>query len=152
MDENERDRPKPRLVASNPYHFVDSLTTEQAQALHQLFQREWWTEGRELKAIHAMLANSDLCVGAMERNSDRLVAFARVLSDGVFKALIFDVIVVEAHRGRGLGKRLMDYVLAHPKLAEVKHIELYCLPEMVPFYEQWNFTSELGSLKFLRRG
>jgi len=152
MTEEPREGPELELVVSNDYRFVENLSGKQAQELHQLFQREWWTRGRELSAVHAMLANSELSVGAVERSSEKLVGYARVLSDQVFKALILDVIVVEAHRGRGLGKQLMDYIVSHPKLAEVKHIELYCLPEMVPFYKKWNFTSELGALKFLRRG
>ena len=29
----------------------------------------------------------------------------------------------------------MDWIKRHPELARVRHFELYCLPELVPFYE-----------------
>jgi len=29
--------------------------------------------------------------------------------------------------------------------------ELYCLPELVPFYRKWGFTEELGGLRFMCR-
>ena len=84
--------------------------------------------------------------------SSELVAFARVLTDYTYKALIFDVIVAESQRGEGLGKRLMDEILDHPRLADVDQFELYCLEEMTEFYERWDFTDELGDLRLMRRG
>ena len=65
--------------------------------------------------------------------SDELVAF---LTDYVYKALVLNVIVAEAYRGSGLGARLMDAVMGHPRLRDVRHFELYCLPELTPFYER----------------
>ena len=79
------------------------------------------------------------------------MAFARVLTDGVYKALIFDVIVAGSHRDHGLGRALMDALLEHPRLKSVRHLELYCLPELIPFYRRWGFSDELGELRFLRR-
>ena len=38
----------------------------------------------------------------------------------------------------------MQYVLDHPMLAEVGHIELYCQPELIPFYEQWGFSTSVS--------
>jgi predicted GNAT family N-acyltransferase len=64
--------------------------------------------------------------------------------------LIFDVIVAEAHRRSGLGRRLIDHVLNHSMLADVRHIELYCKPELIPFYERWGFTSPGPDVNYLR--
>lgn len=38
------------------------------------------------------------------------MAFARILTDYVYKALILDVIVEPAYRGRGLGRLLMESI------------------------------------------
>ena len=57
-----------------------------------------------------------------------------------------------SHRSEGLGARLMDEVIGHPRLSAVRHFELYCRPGLVPFYERWGFTDRLGELRFLRRG
>jgi GNAT superfamily N-acetyltransferase len=98
-----------------------------------------------------MLEQTDIVVAFCERESCRLVAFARVLTDGVYKALILDVIVADSHRNHGLGRALMDALLEHTTLKTVRHLELYCLPELIPFYRRWGFTDELGELRFLRR-
>ena len=80
-----------------------------------------------------------------------LVAFSRVLIDYVYKALILDVIVDASCRGQGLARALLDGIVEHPRLQSVRHFELYCRPELVPFYCRWGFTEELGELRFMRR-
>lgn len=96
-----------------------------------------------------MLEHTDLVVGVCS-DDGRLVGFTRVLTDRVFKAVIFDVIVAREHRGAGLGGRLIDYVLDHPMVAGVRHVELYCKLEMIPFYEKWGFTAPGDAVNFLR--
>jgi GNAT superfamily N-acetyltransferase len=129
---------------------VAQLSEAQIADLERLYQGEWWTQGRERADIRRMLAHS-VVVAFCETDGRRLVAFARVLTDYVYKALIFDVIVDPAYRGTGLGRMLIDAIVNHPDLREVRHFELYCLPELVPFYEQWGFTDDLGRLRFMRR-
>jgi predicted GNAT family N-acyltransferase len=98
-----------------------------------------------------MLQHTDLVVGACTDPGDQLVGFTRVLTDRVYKALIFDVIVAEGHRKTGLGRSLIEYVLDHPMLADVRHLELYCRPELIPFYEQWGFTAALPGVNLMRK-
>lgn len=129
---------------------VDNLSAAQVDDLIGLYQQAWWSKGRELADVRRMLEQTDILVGFCEPESHRLVAFARVLTDGVYKALIFDVIVAESHRDLGLGRALMDGLVNHPKLKTVRHLELYCLPELVSFYKRWGFTDELGELRYMR--
>jgi predicted GNAT family N-acyltransferase len=116
-----------------------------------MYQAEWWTEGREREDIVTMLDGSDHVVAFCDAQTETLVAFSRILTDSVYKALIFDVIVSAEHRGNGLGQMLLDAIIEHPELSEVKHFELYCLEEMVPFYENWGFSDELDDLRLMRR-
>ena len=101
--------------------------------------------------MRRMLAHTDFVFGFVEEETGQMVAFARVLTDRVYKALVLDVIVAPAHRGAGLGRKLMDAMLAHPELRAVRHWELYCKPEMMPLYRKWGFTNELGEVSFMRR-
>lgn len=128
-----------------------ALSDVQVGKLHALFQNEWWSAGRSLADVRVMLENSDFVFAVVDPESQELLAFARILTDRVFKAVIFDVIVHPAHRQAGLGSMLMANILALPEIARVRHIELYCLPERVEFYRQQGFTSELGELRFMRR-
>jgi predicted GNAT family N-acyltransferase len=130
---------------------VDRLDDGQVAQLHALFQEEWWTRGRTLDDVRRMVERTQVVLGFVDDADGDLVAFARAITDDVYKALVLDVIVRADRRGTGLGARLMDEMLHHPRLAEVQHVELYCRPELVPFYERWGFTTGLGELRFMRR-
>jgi predicted GNAT family N-acyltransferase len=78
------------------------------------------------------------------------LGFSRVLTDYIFKALIFDVIVSEDKRGQGLGHQLLSLIKNHGQLKSVKHFELYCVPEMFAFYEKHGFTTNIGEIKLMR--
>lgn len=134
-----------------PVEMISHLTGAQIDDLHALYQLEWWTKGRTLEDVRRVVQHSDIIVAFCEADTKRLVAFTRVLTDYVYKALVFDVIVAASHRATGLGKQLLDTVVHHPNLKSVRHIELYCLPELMPFYQQWDFNAELGTLCLMRR-
>ena len=134
-----------------PVEPITTLSEQQIDDLLELYRQEWWTKGRDPEGVRRALQASDLIVAFCEADTQRLVACTRVLTDYVYKALILDVIVAPTHRGTGLGKALLDGVVGHPALRAVRHFELYCRPEMMPFYEQWGFTDDVGVLRFMRR-
>ena len=119
--------------------------------LMELFAGAWWTAGRTADDVTAILAGSDLVITLVHRPTDRLVGFARVLTDGVYLAVVLDVIVASGARGSGLGAMLMDGVVGHPRLAAVRSIELVCQPELMPFYRRWGFTEHVGRSLLMRR-
>lgn len=140
-------------VKRNAFNFeiIYRLNQWQIEELHRLYQKEWWSKERKLSDVRKMLKHSDIVIGLVEPESKKLVGFTRVLTDYVYKALVFDVIVAESYRDRGLSKLLMESVLHHPALKKVEHIELYCLPELIDFYKKWGFTDDLGKLIYMRR-
>lgn len=133
------------------FEFVNRLTSEHIEQLSRLYQAEWWSRGRNIEDVRRVVRHSDLIFSFCDSETGRLTAFARVLTDFVYKAVIFDVIVDRAHRHLGLGRMLLDAITAHPALLFVEHLELYCRPEMVPFYERWGFTADLGPMRLMRR-
>jgi GNAT superfamily N-acetyltransferase len=133
------------------YRLSSEVVGRHIDELQALYQKEWWSRGRTRDDISVMLRHSDFCFAWHETGTERLIAFARVLSDRVYKALILDVIVDGAHRGSGLGRQIMESIAGHPELRNVRHLELYCRPEMVPFYEKWGFSTDVGGACFMRR-
>ncbi len=99
-----------------------------------------------------MLDATDVIVAFVDGSTDKLVAFARAITDEKYRALVLDVIVDPGSRKRGLGKLLMDTMVAHPRIKDAQYFELYCQPEMVPFYERWGFKEPDKNLRFMRRG
>lgn len=132
------------------YRFVERIDDRMRGELMELYRHEWWTDRRREEDVARMLAHTDLVVGVLTDPGDQLVAFARVLTDRAFKATIFDVIVAQSHRGTGLGRRLVQHVLDHPMLSQVAHVELYCKPELIPFYEKWGFSTTGSDVNLMR--
>ena len=130
------------------YILVKKLNKQQVNDLHILYQNEWWTNTRTKKEIKTMLCHTDILIGIVNKKG-KLIGFARVLTDRVFKAEIYDVIVHPKYRDKGLGRVLMDAILQHKKLKRVKQFNLQCLPEMVGYYEQWGFAGQ-GDLVYMR--
>jgi GNAT superfamily N-acetyltransferase len=131
--------------------FVSRLTREHIEQLWRMYQGEWWSRGRKLEDIRRVVEHSDLIFAFCDPETGQLVAFARVLTDFVYKAFIFDVIVEPRRRELGLGRMLLDAITANPALLFVEHMELYCRDEMVPFYEKWGFTAALRNVRLMRK-
>jgi GNAT superfamily N-acetyltransferase len=132
------------------YRIVEILTESQVSDLMDLYKNEFWSDKRTRQDVVKMLASTDVIIGLVDE-CDRLIGITRVLTDFVYRAMIFDVIIKPTHRKMGLGAKLMDAVLNHPKLQTVEHFYLNCLPNMIPFYERWGFSDDVGEMKFLRR-
>jgi predicted GNAT family N-acyltransferase len=132
------------------YGIISELNEQQISELTELYSNVFWSQNRTRQDVAKMLAASDIVIGLVGE-CDRLIAFTRVLTDFVYRAVIFDVIVKPSHRSQGLGKKLLDLVVHHPQLQSVEYLGLYCLPEMVPFYERWGFTTEHGGLQLMLR-
>ncbi|MEV4261619.1 GNAT family N-acetyltransferase [Kribbella sp. NPDC049584] len=117
--------------------------------LTALMRTAWWMSDRTPAEVARLVAHSNIVTTLTL--ADRLVGFARVLTDYTHIALVLDVIVDEFHRGSGLGAALLDAVVNHPELAAVRSLELVCQPELVPFYRRWGFTDQVGSSMLMRR-
>jgi GNAT superfamily N-acetyltransferase len=137
------------LAGPEPLWVVDTFTDGQIRQLHALYQHEWWTRGRTLQETRNCVEGSQICLGLIDAGG-ALQGFARILTDYVFKALVFDVIVVGNRRGTGLGKKLVSLVLNHEALRPVKHVELYCLPETSGFYKKLGFSGDVGRVNLMR--
>ena len=132
------------------YRIVETLTESQVSDLMDLYKNEFWSDKRTREDVVKMLAATDVIIGFVDE-SDQLIGITRVITDFVYRAMIFDVIIKPTHRKMGLGAKLMDAVLTHPELQAVEHFYLNCLSKMMPFYERWGFSDDVGELKFLRR-
>ena len=121
----------------NNYKIVYELNDKQIDDLMEIYSQNWWSKKRKKDDVICMLKNTTVVIGII--HNDKLIAFCRILSDFVYKALIFDVMVHKKYKNKGLGKRLLKEVFSYEKFKNVKNFELYCLDEMVLFYEKFGF-------------
>ena len=71
------------------------------------------------------------------REQGRLVGVGRALADGVDCAYLCDIAVMPSHQGTGLGKAIVQRLLAHAQ--GYKKIILYAVPGKEPFYRKFGF-------------
>src|SRR5688500_6907904 len=98
-----------------PANYAASTETKKMNVafIHAYLTRSYWAEGIPLQTVQKSIDGS-LCFGVFDGEAQ--VALARVITDGATFAYLADVFVIEAHRGKGLSKMLMQAVLAHPQL------------------------------------
>ena len=82
----------------------------------------YWAQGLPRGVFERSVAGS-LCFGLYEKEGQQ-AGFARVVTDRATFAWLADVFVLPAHRGRGLSKRLMAAILAHPELQRLRRFML----------------------------
>ena len=83
--------------------------------VHRFLSTEaYWSPGVAREVVERSIANS-LPFGVYTADGEQ-VGFARVVTDYATFAWLADVYIEEAHRGHGLGKRLVAEVLEHPDL------------------------------------
>ena len=81
-----------------------------------LIRQSYWGEERTDALNRSAFANSVCAIALVE---GRQVGFARVSGDRALFARISDVIVWPEHRGKGIGKALVQALLDHPELRTV---------------------------------
>jgi len=92
-------------------------------SMHAYLTRSYWSPGIPREIVERA-ARQSLCFGVYERATGNQVGLARVVTDHATFAYLCDVYVLEEHRGHGLGKRLMDAVMAHPALTGARRAML----------------------------
>jgi GNAT superfamily N-acetyltransferase len=90
-------------------------------AIHRYLEGSYWAAGIPRAVVDRSLRNS-LNFGVYR--GEELVGFARVVTDLATFAYVGDVFVIEAYRGRGLSKWLMECILDHPDLRDVRRWHL----------------------------
>lgn len=117
--------------------FSERKDFDPAQLL-RLYTQAPWAGGRTHEDIREMLVQTDLTLSAWD--GERLVGFGRALTDYVYRASIWDVLVDEAYQGQDVGTEIMQRILHHPSL---KRVELFwlCTRDKQTFYEKLGFST-----------
>ena len=98
-----------------------------------------WANGRSLNELRAMLAGSAVVVSLWQ--GKRMVGFGRATSDGIYRAVLWDVVVANDLQGQGLGRRVVDALLDASKICNSEKVYLMTSKSR-GFYEQLGFHQE----------
>jgi len=117
------------------------ISTDRARldrtVIHEFLRESYWARGIPREVVDRSIDNA-LCFGLFE--GSRQVGFARVISDFATFAYLSDVFLLPSHRRRGLAAWLMEVVMSHPDLQNLRRWML-ATRDAQPLYRKFGFTA-----------
>lgn len=116
------------------YTLTDERNRVDLDVVCRLLASTYWAGKRSREHIATSIRNS-LCFSAFHKGLQ--VGFARVITDQSTHGYLCDVVLDEAHRGKGIGQTLLKFILDHPQLRTCR-IDLFTR-DAQGFYEPFGF-------------
>ena len=107
----------------------------------------FWAKNRTIKDLKKCLANSDVIVSLWVR--DEIVGFGRALTDGIYRGVLWDIVIDQNYQGEGFGKLIVKSLLSSKKIKNTKKLYLMTTNKKL-FYSQLDFK-EVTSQNLLIR-
>ena len=116
--------------------------------LQKLLDRNaFWAKNRTTNDLKKCLANSDVVVSLWVGNE--IVGFGRALTDGIYRGVLWDIVIDKNHQGKGFGTLILKNLLSSEKIKNTKKLYLMTTNKK-QFYSQFNFK-EVTSQNLLIR-
>ena len=115
--------------------------------IHRFLAESYWSKGITIDKVKNSITNS-LCFGVYE--GTKQIGFARVVTDYSLFGYLADVFIVEEYRGNGLSKWLMECIINHP---DVKDLRTWMLAtrDAHGLYKKFGFKPLAEPEKYMRR-
>lgn len=108
-----------------------------------LFNRNaFWAQNRQRQQMEQAIAHSHPVVSVWD--GERLIGFGRATSDGVYRAVIWDIVVDHDYRRQGIGRKLVETLISHPHLQSVERVYLFTTHQQ-GFYERIGFVENTST-------
>ena len=105
--------------------------------LQRLFNKHaFWASGRSIAQLRRLLAGSTVVITLWR--DKRMVGFGRATSDGIYRAVLWDVVVAGDLQGCGLGRQVVEALLNAPSISTVERVYLMTT-KSTDFYKQLGF-------------
>ena len=96
----------------------------------------FWAKNRTINDLKKCLANSDVVVSLWVGN--KIVGFGRALTDGIYRGVLWDIVIDQNYQGKGFGKLIVKSLLASKELQNTKKLYLMTTNKKL-FYSQLEF-------------
>ncbi|GAB4217800.1 MAG: GNAT family N-acetyltransferase [Synechococcales cyanobacterium] len=122
-----------------------SLDRQEVQipVLIELFNRNaFWAQQRDPQSLEKALSFSHPVVSVWD--GDRMIGFGRATSDGVYRAVIWDIVIDQDYRQRWLGRKLVETLISHPHVQSVERVYLFTTHQQ-GFYQRIGFVENTST-------
>ena len=117
--------------------------------IHRFLSEDaYWSPGIPRATVERAIKNS-FCFGVYLPDGSQ-IGFARLVTDRATFAYLADVFVLPQHRGRGISKRLMEAILAHPELQGLRRW-LLATRDVHGLYAQFGFKPLANPSRLMER-
>ena len=139
-------------VAKNNYVISTDKNKIDIDYVHAFLSQSYWSPGVNIEVVKEAMENS-LCFGIYDSGkqtaaADPQIGYARIITDKSTFAWLADVFIDENYRSKGLGKWLVEMILAHPDLQGLRRI-LLATKDAHILYEQCGFTRVSNPERFM---
>ena len=100
----------------------------------------WWKETYNSSEINKLIKGSFVFVVVINNKLNKAIGMGRILSDGISDAYFQDLIILPEYRGKGLGKKLVKFLLKFCLSKGIQWIGLISEPGQDGFYSSMNFN------------
>jgi GNAT superfamily N-acetyltransferase len=108
--------------------------------IHRFLSTEsYWAENRAFEVQARAIAHSHLVAGAYDTDG-RQVGFGRMVTDLAVFAYLSDVYVVPECRAGGLGRAIVESLVQHPDVVDIRW-QLLATGDAHGLYEQFGYTA-----------
>ena len=107
----------------------------------------FWAKNRTIKDLKKCLANSDVIVSLWVR--DEIVGFGRALTDGIYRGVLWDIVIDQNYQGKGFGKLIVKSLLSSKKIKNTKKLYLMTTNKKL-FYSQLDFKEVVSQNLLIR--
>ena len=122
-----------RLLGLGP----NLIPTNGLNKLQRLLNRNaFWAKSRTINDLKSSLANSDVIVSLWV--GDEIVGFGRALTDGIYRGVLWDIVIDQNHQGKGFGTLIVKNLLSSRKIKNTKKVYLMTTNKK-KFYSQFEF-------------
>ena len=116
----------PNLIPTNGLSKLQKLLDNNA----------FWAQSRSINELKKCLANSDVIISLWVGNE--IVGFGRALTDGIYRGVLWDIVIDQNHQGRGYGKLIVQNLLSSKKIKNTQKLYLMTTNKKL-FYSQFDF-------------
>ena len=106
----------------------------------ELFKTTGWNREYQADSDELALSLENSWFSVAVYDSDQLIGFGRVVSDGVLHAMIYDMIVRPDHQNRGIGTEILNRLIARCRKFGIRDIQLFAASNKAPFYRKCGFA------------
>ncbi len=107
----------------------------------------FWANNRTINDLKKCLANSDVVISLWV--GEEIVGFGRALSDGIYRGVLWDIVIDQNYQGKGFGTLIVKNLLSSKKIKTTKKLYLMTTNKKL-FYSQYDFK-EVTSQNLLIR-